>query len=201
MIAAPRPRLGQFDFGLTSGLAKNIVDQAEPVTRRVINEERTKYADALIGWIPWASGAAMSALAAYYLVPPEKKNLKFAGYAGAAGLAGVGSLFTIAALSSPAQTQAPPAQVPGSVQAAATQAAQAVVAEAEPKVRAIVDQERVRLSSALQAGLPLEAAALLALLATALMVKPENPTMKAVGYAASVGLLAGGLWVTLENEK
>jgi hypothetical protein len=201
-MRTPVFRLGQLDFGLTSGLARSIVAEVEPATRRVIKEERTKYSEALIGGIPWAAAGAISAIATYYLVPPEKRTLKFAGYAGGAALIGAGSLFTISALAEPpAGVAAPSSKVPGSIQSVAEQAAKAVIAEAEPKVRAIVEEERFRIAEALQAGLPLQAASVLTLIATLLMVKGENPIMKAVGYSASVALFTGGIWMTLEAEK
>ena len=73
VLGAPRPRLGQFG-GLTDALAKSIVEQAEPATRRVIRDERNRLAEALIGGIPFAAVAAIGATATLYLVKPEARG-------------------------------------------------------------------------------------------------------------------------------
>jgi hypothetical protein len=200
-------RLGQADLfsGLTSGLAKSIVAEAEPATRRVIKEERTKFAEAVIGGIPWASASAIAALATYYLVKPKPKYAKFLGYGTSAALLGIGSLKTISDLHEPAPSEAAAsaaaAKIPGNVKSAAAQAATAVVTEAEPKVRAIVSEERARLAQAAQAGLPLVAVGALAMIGTLLAISPDQQLYKMLGYTASTLLVSGGVWVALENEK
>lgn len=200
-----RPRMGQLDLvsGLTSGLAKSIVAAAEPATRRVIKEERTKFATALIGWLPWASGSAIAALASYYIIKPEPKYGKFLGYGTAAALMGIGSIKAAADLREPAPSEAAAAAatVPGGVTSAAEQAAKAVVEQAEPKVRAIVEEERGRLADAAQAGLPLAAAGALAMIGTLLMIPADQTLYKMLGYTASTLLVSAGAWVALEKEK
>lgn len=201
-----RMRLGQSDLfsGLTSGLAKSIVAEAEPATRRVIKEERTKFAEAIIGGLPWASASAIAALATYYLVKPEPKYAKFLGYGTSAALMGIGSLKTISDLHEPAPSEAvaaAAAKIPGSVQSAAAQAATAVVTEAEPKVRAIVSEERARLAEAAQAGLPLAAVGALTMIGTLLMIRPDQQLYKMLGYTVSTLLVSAGVWVALEKEK
>ncbi len=199
-----RSRLGQADLfsGLTSGLAKSIVAEAEPATRRVIKEERTKFAEAVIGGIPWASASAIAALATYYLVKPEPKYAKFLGYGTSAALLGIGSMKTISDLHEPAPSEAAAAaKVPGSVESATAKAATALVNEAEPKVRAIVSDERARLAQAAQAGLPLVAVGALSMIGTLLIISPEQPLYKMLGYTASVLLASAGVWVALEKEK
>jgi hypothetical protein len=196
--------MGQADLfsGLTSGLAKSIVAEAEPATRRVIKEERTKFAEAIINGIPWASASAIAALATYYLVKPDPKYAKFLGYGTSAALLGIGSLKTISDLHEAAPSEAAAAaKVPGSVQSAAAQAAASVIAEAEPKVRAIVTEERARLAEAAQAGLPLFGVGALAMIGTLLMIKPDQQLYKMLGYTASVALVSAGAWVALEKEK
>lgn len=198
-----RRHLGQLDLasGLTSSLARSIVAEAEPATRRVIKEERTKFAEALIGGLPWASVSAITALATYYLVKPEPKIVKFLGYGTSAALLGVGSLLAISDLREPSSGAAPkPPGIPG-VQSVAEKAAAAVVAEAEPKIRVIVAEERTRLAEAVQAGLPLAALGALTMIGTLLVVKPEKRLYKVLGYTASTLLVTAGAWVALEREK
>ncbi len=73
--------------------------------------------------------------------------------------------------------------------------AQGVVAAAEPRLRAVIREERTRLSDALLSGVPLAAAGAVALAATS-QVMPDVPWLKFAGYAASAGLVAAGAIVT-----
>lgn len=198
--------LGQLSFeGISSGMAKSVVAEAEGPTRKIIREERTKFADALIGGIPWASAAALAGIGTYYLVPQKARTSKALGYGTSAVLAGVGSLITIYQLREEpeAEPAKPAGGVPtsGTVKNATDQAAASLVQAAEPKLRAIIAEERERISSAGHAGLPLGALGALAFIGTSFMVDEKQPWLKALGYVGAVGLAAAGAWISLERLK
>lgn len=196
-----RPSLGQFTFGgLTSGVAESIVKEAEGPTRRIIQEERTKVADAMIGGLAWLSAAALTGIGTYYLVDPKSKGMKFAGYGSAAALSGAGAIMTAANLRDPA-TDVKPGQTSGSIKSVSDQAAASMVAAAEPKIRAIINEERVRVSESVQAGLPLAAGGALAGIVTAMMLGERDTWTKVAGYSAAVLLAAGGAWIALDRVK
>lgn len=75
-----------------------------------------------------------------------------------------------------------------------SEAAQAVVAQAEPRVRAIVAEERSRLANAAIQGLPFMGGALTAFLATQYLLPQKNRFVKGLGYVASAGLFTVGAW-------
>jgi hypothetical protein len=200
-------KMGQLDFGgISSGMAKSLVAEAEGPTRKIIREERTKFAEAMIGGIPWAAASALAGIGTWYLIPDKARSGKALGYGTSAVLAGTGAIITAYNLREDAPEEAAvpaPAGAPtsGSFKSASDQAAASLVAAAEPKVRAIVAEERERISSAGHAGLPLGALGALALIATAFMVDEKRPWFKALGYAGAVGLGAAGAWVSLEKLK
>jgi hypothetical protein len=205
-MIAFRPRLGQIPEltgGITSGLARQIVAEAEPALRRVVHEERTRLAEALMGGLPFFSLASLAFIGTHYLVPDRAKAGKIAGYGAAAAAAGFGGWWTFRRLTGkpeePAKA-APPAG-PSALDPYVARAAQAIVQEAEPRVRRIVDEERSRLATAAQAGLPFWVGSLAAFLATFFLVGPGNTAMKAVGYSGSTVLFGAGTWLALEREK
>lgn len=198
VLGALRPRLGQFG-GLTDALAKSIVQQAEPATRRVIRDERNRLAEALIGGIPFAAVAAIGGVATYYLVKPEAKAAKFVGYSGSAAILGLGAWWTFSRLTA---TPAPPAPPEGGIATdVAATAAKAIVEQAEPKIRSIVDEERARLAEAAQVALPFLGAGAIGSLITAFAVKDDKPMLKVVGYSASALIALLGAWMGLEKER
>ena len=190
--------LSDFTGGLTSGLAKQIVGEAEPAVRRIVRDERNRFAEAAIGGLPFACAAAVGYSATRYLVPDARPGLKAVGYIASAGAAGIGALWTFMRLTERPEN-AEPAAPPGTPPKIVSQAAIAIVAEAEPKVRRIVDDEKRRLAVALEAGLPWAVGAAAAFLAT-LFVAP-GPAIKAAGYSATAILLGTGAWRTLEATK
>lgn len=194
-----RPRLGQFG-SLTSGAAKAIVDQAEPATRAIIRDERTRVAEALIGGIPFAALAAVGASATAYLVPEGAVTAKFAGFAASAGLLGLGAWWTFSRITE-ATAPAPPSGGPSVLQSAAVQAAKAIVDEAEPRIRQIVDEERARIADSLIVGLPFWTAAVAAFVATMFLVPERAKTAKTAGYGGSAVVFAIGAWAALEKER
>lgn len=198
VLGIARPRLGQFG-GLTDSLAKSIVDQAEPATRRVIRDERNRLAEALIGGIPFAAIAAIGGVATLYLVSPESKSAKFVGYSMSAAALGLGAWWSFSRLTETSTPPPPPGS--GIASDVATTAALAIVTQAEPKIRQIVEEERSRISEAAQIGIPFWGVAALGVAVTAFLVKDDAPAMKVVGYGASALVAALGAWVALEKER
>jgi hypothetical protein len=190
--------LSDFTGGLTSGLARQIVGEAEPAVRRIVRDERNKLAEAAIGGLPFACAAAVGYSATRYLVPDAKPGLKAVGYIASAGAAGIGALWTFMKLTGSPET-AEAAASPGTTPKVVSQAAAAIIAEAEPKVRRIVDDEKKRLAEALETGIPWAVGAVAVFLAT-LFVAP-SPALKATGYSATALLLGAGAWRTLEATK
>lgn len=202
VLGTLRPRLGQFDV-LTDPLAKKIVAEAEPATRRVIRDERNRFAEALIGGIPFAALSALTYIGTSYLVPPESSKAKFAGYAISAAAMGAGAWWTVSKLTEeggPTPASTGPA-APGLVKDVAVQAAQAIVQNAEPKIRQIVQEERARISEAAIIGLPFWAGSAVTMAGTAFMVKDEAKGMKTVGYSVAALLAALGAYAALEKVR
>lgn len=194
---APGRRLGQFG-GVTTGIAKAIVDQAEPATRRLIRDERTKLAEALIAGIPFAAVSAIAFVGTSYLVEEGARGAKFAGYAASAGLLGIGAVWTFSRITEHPEAAAPP---PGAAPEIAREAAKAIVDQAEPRIKQIVNEERARIAESLLTGLPFWVAASGAFAATAFLVKDESKVMKTVGYSASALIYGIGAWAALEKER
>jgi hypothetical protein len=186
---------------LTSGVAESIVKEAEAPTRKIIQEERTKVADAMINGLAWLSASALAAIGTWYLVDPKSKAMKFAGYGSAAALSGAGAIITAASLREPSGPQKAPGTTSESVKSVSDQAAASMVAAAEPKIRAIVNEERERVAGSVQSGLPLAAGGALAAVITAMMVDDSKAWMKVSGYSASVLLAAAGAWIALDRVK
>jgi hypothetical protein len=188
--------------GLTSGVAKDIVSQAEGPARKLIQRERHNFANGVISGLPFFGLGTMAYIGTRYFVPDDKKMAKGVGYLVAAAIATVGGWYTANEIAGPEPTPAPDATAtPGSANAIAQNAAKAIVVEAEPKIRKIVDEERARIAEAGQAGLPLAIGSAAAFLCTWLLVDDKNSTMKALGYTGSAALLGAGIWVALEKEK
>lgn len=196
-------RLGQggLTSGITSELARSIVAEAEPVTRQIIRDERNRLAEALIGAIPLAGLAAIGAAGTYYLVPSSATIAKFAGYGASAAALTISAWLAFQRLSErPPATQGPSAEsspFAGVVQDAAAK----IVREAEPKIRALVDEEKARAVEAAKAGLPLAIGALAAFLSTIFLVDEKKTTLKVLGLSGSAALLGASAWISLEKER
>jgi hypothetical protein len=194
--------LGQLEGltgGLTSGFAKQIVSEAEPIIRKLVREERTRYAQALIGAIPFGVISALAYVATKYLVPETAGMAKVAGYGTSAAAAAGGAWWTVSNLTE--EVQAPTAKTgPTAADPYIQQASQAIVSAAEPKIRALVDDERSRIAQAGITALPFGVAALGAFLSTLFLVDSDNTKVKAVGYAGSTLLLGAGAWFGLQKE-
>ncbi len=192
-------QLSALTSGITDNLAKQIVSEADPVVRRIIKEERNKYATALIGAIPFGVISALAYLGTKYIVPDEAKMAKAAGYVTSAVAAGGGAWWTVSQLTENV-TPPPAPSGPTAADAYIQQASNAIVTAAEPKVRALVDDEKRKLAEASLSALPFAIASLGAFISTWLLVDPDNKPVKAVGYAGSVLLLGAGAWFGLQKE-
>lgn len=201
-VLSGQHRLGQLEGltgGLTSNFAKQIVTEAEPVIRRIIKEERNKYAQALIGAIPFAVISALAYVGTKYMVPESAAMGKTVGYLTSAAAAAGGAWWTVSNLTETTIPE-PPKSGPTAADPYIQQASQAIVIAAEPKVRAIVDDERRKLADAGMMALPFVVASLGAFLSTLFLVDPENKGTKAIGYAGSTLLLGAGAWFGLQKE-
>lgn len=196
------PRLGQlenlFGGGLTQDIAGAIVSAAEAPTRAIIRDERNRLAESLVGGLPFVALSGIAGVATWYLVPSESKGSKFAGYTISLSSLGIGGWLTYDRLTEamPA-TSAPKAPPPPVVQ----QTAQAVVDAAAPKIKALVDEERARISEAAQSGLPFAAGGALALIGSLALIPDDSPMFKVMGLVSSVGLFTLGAYVALRKEQ
>lgn len=199
-------KLGQFsDFtgGLTSGFAQQVVEASEPVVRKIIKDERNKFAEALIGGIPWAVISAAAYVGTQQLVPARSTKAKAVGYGAAALSAAIGAWWTLSRLTEEPEPIAvtPEGGVPGYLDPVVEKAANSFVAAAEPKVRAIVDEERERIAAAGQIGIPFWVASAALFLSTLFIVPGTNKVYKAVGYSGTALLLGLGAWMALERTR
>jgi hypothetical protein len=195
-------RLGQMDLvsGLTSGMAREVVGAAEPAVRRIVRDERNRIAEALIGGIPFGGAAAIGYTATRYLVPVTKPQFKAVGYIASAATAAVGAWWTFRRLTETSEPE-PQTAPSGTTPKIVNQAATAIVNEAEPRVRRIVDDEKARMASALQAGIPWGIGAAAAFIGTLVAVPSDQAVLKAAGYSIAVVLAGSGAWMTLEAAK
>lgn len=201
MMAPPqvgrRFQLGQ--LGLTDSLAQSIVSAAEPVTRRIIADERTKFAQAMMTALAGGSAATISYVATRYFIPDDKKFFKGVGYGLAALFLGGGALLAVSSL--PSAPQAPVApQGQGAVAQAAQATAQAIVTAAEPKIRSIVEDERNRLAQAALEALPLAGVGVATAIGTWILVSDDKKWAKAAGYSAATLITTLGLYFGLSKE-
>jgi hypothetical protein len=201
-VKANRYALGQLESltsGLTSGLAKQIISEGEPVVRRIVKEERNKYAQALIGGIPFALVSAVAYLGAKYIIPSDATLAKAVAYTTSAA-AGAGGAWWVVSHLKEEVPPAPPKAVSTAIDPYVQQASQAIVTAAEPRVRAIVDEEKRNIAEAGKVALPFGIAAIAAFLSTFFLVEPEKKLVKAAGYAGTALLLGAGIWFGLQKE-
>lgn len=204
-VAVRRNSLGQiegFTTGITSGLARQIIAEAEPAVRRIVKEERNRFAEALIGGIPFAVVSALSFVGTRYLVPADATAAKTAGYLISALAAAGGAWWTVSHLQEeeePKPTVTPSG--PSVIDPYISRTAQAIVTEAEPKVKAIISEEKRKVAEASLTALPFVIGAAATFLSTMLLVDPDNTLVKAAGYTGTTLLLGAGAWFALEKEK
>lgn len=192
----PRPRLGQTADFVTGGIARQVVLAAEPTFRKVVSEERTRAANALASGLPFAALSTLVFIGTSHLLSEKETTGKAVGY-GASAILMTGALWSVYdGLRGPEVPVAPETKPagPSAFDPIAQSAARALVVESEPRLRAILDEERARASSAVKAALPFGVGSLAVFLATAFLVKPGDKTMKTAGYSASALLLGAGAW-------
>jgi len=200
-------RLGQSD-SLLREVARNVVAEADPRVRDIISEERTRVAQAAKLGLPFAALSGLAFLGTTYAVPVEARSARVVGYAASAGFLGLSLWLAVDRL---ADVRPEPAGPGGGgptgglltavAQPLASQLAQAVVSEAEPRVRAIVADEKAKLSSAGKAVLPWAAAGAAALAGTMFLVPDKLKIGKAAGYAAGALLVLIGAWKGLDEGE
>lgn len=187
-------------------MAKDIVNAAEPPVRKIVQEERYRFATAVMGGLTFFGLGTLAYLTTRYFVPSDKNTAKGVGYLAAAAAGTAGAWYTVSELKGTPAEETAAAQVPGqpssgTVNSVAQSAARAIVTEAEPRIRKIVEEERARIAEAVQAAVPFAVGSVATLLATFFLVGTDNNKMKALGYAGSALLLGGGLWIGLEKLK
>lgn len=190
------PRLGQSNAVINQAAAA-VVAQAEPRVRAIVAEERSKLAGGAIQALPYMGGALTVFLATQYLLPKDKKFERGIGYVAAAGLFTIGAWAAFNELSEE-DTVAPTPSSDGGVLSifgdTARQMAQVVVAEAEPKIRVIIDEEKAKLSQAGLETLPFLGISTAGFLATAFLVPENKNVWKFGGYLTSAAALLAGIW-------
>jgi hypothetical protein len=190
------PRLGQ-SKEIINQAASAVVSQAEPRVRAIVAEERSRLANGVIQGLPYMGGALTALLTTQYLLPQDKKFVKGLGYVTSAGLFTIGAwkaFHEIAGKERSAPAQPSEGGILSIFGDTARQMAQVVVTEAEPKVRAIIDDEKAKLSEAGLATLPFLGISAASFLATAFLIPEDKNTWKFGGYLASAGALLAGLW-------
>lgn len=206
MGQAGRYRLGQVNDSVIRDVARNLVTVAEPRVRAIVADERTRLAEAVKAGLPFAGFSAVSFLTTQYFIPEDADKARIAGYMASAVALAAGVWWTASQLADSAALQQPVQATGGAAglvsqltSGVATQMAQAVVVEAEPKIRQIVDDEKTRLATAIQAGVPWAAGSAIAAAATAFLVPEDSPLAKVGGY--SVSAILGGLAIWIAMNK
>lgn len=190
------PRLGQSNSVINQA-ASAVVAQAEPRVRAIVQEERSRLANATIQGLPFFGGALTALLATQYLLPQDKKFVKGAGYVASAGLFTIGAWKVFDEVAG--ADSAPPAPSSGTGLLSlfgdtARQMAQVIVTESEPKVRAIINDEKAKLAQAATTALPIIGVSVAGFLATAFLVPDGENVWKFGGYLTSAAALLAGLW-------
>lgn len=190
-------------------VARNLVTLAEPRVRAIVAEERTRLAEAVKAGLPFAGFSIITFLTTQYFIPPDEDKARIAGYVASGVALAAGVWWTASTLADAAALQRPVQASPSGAagllseltSGVATQMAQAVVQEAEPKVRQIVDDEKTRLAKAIQAGVPWAAGSAITAAATAFLVPEDVPAGKVGGYAASALLGAFAIWRAMDQTS
>lgn len=201
-----RHRLGQVNQSVLEDVARNLVVVAEPRVRAIVAEERTRLAEAVKAGLPFVGFSIVSFLTTQYFIPSDADKAKIVGYvaSGVALAAGVwwtaSTLADAAALQQPIQSQGGASNLITQLTAGiATQMAQAVVKEAEPKVRQIVDEEKSKIAVAGIAAAPWGVGSAIAAAGTAFLVPEDSALAKVGGYSLSALLGGFALWKAMDK--
>lgn len=206
-IGLGRVHLGQASDSLVREVARTIVAQADPKVRSIISDERTRVAEAVKVGLPFLALSGASFLGTQYAVSPKAKTARIVGFTASAGLLGLALWFTADRLTDiPIEA---PAAAGGSgtgllsqfAAPVATQMAHAVVQEAEPRIRDIVDDEKAKLAEAGKAALPWAGAAIATFAGTAFALPKDLGWAKAAGYGLSGALLLFSIYQGLDKTE
>lgn len=201
-------RLGQVSTSVTNQAAQAIIEQAEPKLRQVISEERARAADVVLETIPYLGISIGSFLISTYVV--TERIPKTIGYVLSAGTLGVGLYQTISKLKETVST-APPSpstQQPSPlgdilsalIDPATRQMAAAIIAASEPKIEALIEEERNRAANAILSALPWFGVSAAAFLGTMFAVPEKVSVGKLVGYLAAAGSFLFGIYRGVQKE-
>lgn len=194
------PRLGQVSQSVVDQAARSVVAEAEPKVRDIVREERVRLAEAGMAALPWTALSAAGFTGTAFLA--QRVPSRVAGFGAAAVLLGVGLWrgFSILAGPAPPAPKAPGTELPlvGDV---ARQMARAIVREADPLIRDVVEKERNRLAQATGSALPWVGAGVASLAGTAFVMPDTWNVGKAAGYTLAAFLGLVGLWRGLETAK
>lgn len=188
--------LGQLSTGLVERAASAAVAAAEPRIREILQEERAGFAKAAMETLPYAGTAIATFLATMYFVPKGAPMLKGAGYVGSATIGAIGAWKGLARLRG-AEKPEPPDETASVFEPMVKGLAQAVVTEAEPKVRALVADERARLGSAGEAALPWGSLAAAGFFSTMYLIPSDLPAAKMAGYTVTTAAALFSVWKAL----
>ena len=180
---------------ITDSTVKSAIDTAFPKILAALEHERNRVANALITGIPFGAASAITATLTYYYAQTTLQRA--VGYSIAAAIAGGGGIAVLLGMKSSEilpQVQTKSSSLDPYIQTASQQ----LVAQADPKVRAIIEEERIRLSSALEAGLPWAAGSALSAVATAFLIPGNLEVLKVLGWLVTIALSTYGSWVSLD---
>jgi hypothetical protein len=188
--------LDKLTSSVTDSTARSLVNAAFPRVEEILTRERNRLAEALLSGLPWLAAAAVDTVLTYYTAPD--KLWKTVGYSSSAILAGTGGVMSVLGLQTP-QTSTQDAQGKSSaLDPYVEQASKQLVTQAEPKVRAIIDDERKRLAGALQASIPWISGGAIGAVATAFAIPDGHDLLKVVGWLIVIALVAYGAFAGLE---
>jgi hypothetical protein len=192
--------LTKLTSSVTDSTVKSAIDNAFPKIQAILEQERNRLVNALMTGIPFGAASAIAATLTYYYA--ETVTHRALGYSLAAAIAGGGGVSVLLGLKS---DQAPAAQTqgssPSSLDPIIQNASQQLVAQADPKVRAIIEEERTRLTNALQTGLPWAIGSALAAVATAFVIPDGLEVLKILGWLITIALSAFGSWSALNTMQ
>lgn len=169
--------------------AREVVAAADPRVRQIIAEERERVARALAESFSFGGIGVLAALGTRYYVPSGTGQAL--GYGAAVILGGVAAWRLWSGLRAP---PAPPEDPDGStlirfVEPVVNQFATAVVREAEPRIRAIVEDEKAKFEEAAKVAVPAVAGAAASYLGTSYLVPDRMKLGKVAGYGLAATLL------------
>ncbi len=212
--AAYRPRMASAQLSqappssITSQAAQAIVEQAEPRLRKVLEDERKRAADAVGETIPYLAISAGAFLVSTYVI--TEKIPRTIGYVLSAGTLGIGLYQTVSKLKETSETAAAPGEpAPSSplsdilsalVDPATRQMAASIIAASEPKIRALIEEERARAANAILTALPWLGLSAASFFGTMFVIPEKMGIGKLIGYLVASGALLFGIHQGVRKE-